>query len=73
MKNILSSSSVRGAFNPKMHQPTKVPARLLTDIAPKTQTGLRAAINEIGGIGVFLFMFAKVQKNIDNKYVLVSL
>jgi len=52
----------KGAFNPLHQQPTSVPARLLTDVAPQCNKGFADAVDEIGGISTFLFLFAKVRR-----------
>lgn len=50
----------KSSFSALHQQSQSLAVRLLTDIAPHTHHSLSAAINEIGGIGVFLFLFAKV-------------
>lgn len=49
------------AFNTLNHQPLSVPIRQLTDVAAQAHTGLSDAVSEIGGIGVFLYLFAWVK------------
>ena len=51
-----------GSFNPLVHQPVAVQVVLTTGVAATVHRGLNSAINEIGGIGVFLFLFAKVSE-----------
>ncbi len=59
----------RNSFEPLCHQPTALPVRQMTDLAPQMHQGLSFAVDEIGGIGVFLFLFAKVRYC----YIFVSL
>ncbi len=73
MKNLVAMLGVKGKaspssdaiqkviFNPLCHQPTVVSALLETDIAPQKHTGLSQALEEIGGIGAFFMLFAKVR------------
>ena len=50
----------RSAFEPLCHQPISVQVRQLTDLAPQVHRGLSNAVGEIGGIGVYFFLMAKV-------------
>ena len=50
----------RSSFEPLCHQPISVAVRLLTDLVPQIHHGLNYAVGEIGGIGVYLFLLAKV-------------
>ena len=71
IKNILASGASSSptsqrktvGFNPLAHQPTVVPAStkvMLMGVASQTHQGLATAVDENGGIGVFLFLFARV-------------
>ncbi len=55
-----SQNQSRNSFEPLCHQPTALPVRQMADLAPQMHQGLSFAVDEIGGIGVFLFLFAKV-------------
>ena len=61
IRNLLAGRETsRGSFNPLHHHPTAVPVRLLSEVAPHVHKGLCNAVDEIGGISVFLFLFSKV-------------
>ena len=51
----------RSSFEPLCHQPVNAGVRLLTDLTPQVHHGLSNAVGEIGGIGVYLFLLAKVR------------
>ena len=42
------------------HQPALVAVNFLTDVAAQAHSGLGDAVKELGGIGVFLYLFAWV-------------
>ena len=61
IRNILpSNSNTKTVFNPLCQQPTAVLVRLVTDVAALEHVGFPSSIKEIGGIGVLMFLFAKV-------------
>ncbi|XP_038073792.1 lysosomal-trafficking regulator-like isoform X2 [Patiria miniata] len=65
---VLSGSS-RSYPNPLLQCPTTVGAALLCTLVPDSHLGLQRAIKESGGIGVFVFLFAKIVEKSSCKTV----
>ena len=62
-------------FNPLVHQPLSKPATLRATISHVHHLNMKTALEDIGGVGTILFLFAKVKDHllffISIMYILV--
>ncbi|XP_074663000.1 lysosomal-trafficking regulator-like [Tubulanus polymorphus] len=66
LTDIFTSTKPHG-FDALLQKPVVMDAGAMAQLVPQIYRGLTGAIDEIGGIGVFIFLYARIVENFQNE------